>query len=217
MSEAGSGSNTTLVLFSSEIERDAALGGAPPQLDGVVVAVSGVGPVLAALGAARAIGNCSPRQVLFLGTCGAYPGSGVEVGEIVAAGEMLLTGADIVEQRMRLPELAGGRLRADALVSGCAVRVACTLGITEHDPSAVALAGVADVETMEVYGVACAAQQAGIPFSALLGVTNMVGEGGGRGWRENFREMMARVWGEVRSVLEAAGERESHRRHKRAL
>jgi|GEM_PF-357935 len=230
MSAARKGVRVPLVLFSSEIERDAALDmkaarerpetllfdpavreSGIPRPDARMVGVCDVGPVQAALGAARTIRHLRPSRVVFLGTCGAYPDSGLEVGAIVAAGTMLLTGADVVDGRMRLPKLAGGRLRTNAALTETVVsspgspipivRVACTLGITEHDLSAIALSRIADVETMEVYGVAAAAKAERIPFAALLGVTNIVGEGGGVGWRENYRAVMRSLWQRVEGVL----------------
>ena len=59
----------------------------------------GIGLVEAALGAARAIDVHRPSEVVLLGTAGAYPGSGLEIGDVVVGGEILLGAAsgDLVE------------------------------------------------------------------------------------------------------------------------
>jgi len=53
----------------------------------VKVVVTGVGPVNAAHAVTVAIAQSSPRAVVVCGVGGSYPGSGLNVGEVVCAGE----------------------------------------------------------------------------------------------------------------------------------
>ncbi len=50
----------------------------------------GVGLVEAALGAARVIAEKKPSRVVLLGTVGAYPGSGLSIGDVVIAERVVL-------------------------------------------------------------------------------------------------------------------------------
>lgn len=202
MSDGTGPPGTTLFLFSSELERAAAiLDDALPE--GTVAEIAGVGPIDAALGAADAIARHQPSRAIFLGTAGGYPASRIGSEWMVVAGEVVLLSGDVVEGAMRLPDLVCSRLQCDpALTRRLAgselpvVRVGCTLGITENNSLATAIGvkGEVDVETMEVFGVARAAEREGVPFASVLGITNVVGSEGGAGWRANFRTMMRRAW-----------------------
>jgi hypothetical protein len=75
--------------------------------------------------------------------------------------------------------------------------VSTTLGITESDRLAAIFSGAgAEVENLEAFSVVRAAGD--IPVTVVLGVTNIVGKGGGEDWLGNFREMMQLV---ARTVL----------------
>jgi len=193
-----------LYLFSSDIELHAAFPDGAPA--GLPVAVTGVGLVDAAIGAVRAIERHRPAAVVFLGTCGAHRGSGLAIGDLVVASGASLGSGDVVGGRMRLPEILCSRLQTDEVLSGrftdvmasagtspCNAWVSCTLGITEDDDLAALLHEQehAGVENLELFPVLRAAED--IPATALLGVTNIVGVGGGADWRANFRAEMLRL------------------------
>jgi nucleoside phosphorylase len=193
-----------LYLCSSAIERDAAFPDGVPE--GVLCEITGVGLIDAAIGTARHCERHRPSEVIFLGTCGAHRASGVGVGDIVVASEVAIGSGDVVAGTMRLPSLLVARLAADPGLSGELLEtfvgsgssarmatVSCTLGITESDALADALRAhdLSDVENLEAFPVLRAAGD--IPTAVILGVTNIVGEGGGAGWRANFRGMMRRV------------------------
>lgn len=190
-----------LYLFSCDIELNAAFPDGIP--DGLNVAITGVGLVDAALGTAAAIARYRPEAIAFLGTCGAHRGSGLSVGDLVIASGAALGSGDVVRGGMRLPKIMASRLQTDEVLSarftdvatadGMAPRsawISCTLGVTENDQLASALRGHdgSEAENLEVFSVLRAAGS--IPVTALLGVTNIVGAGGGADWAANYRSMM---------------------------
>lgn len=167
------------------------------------MALTGVGLIDAALGTAAAIARYRPDAIVFLGTCGAHSGSGLAVGDLVVASGAALGSGDIARGWMRLPKIMASRLQTDEVLSarftdvatadGMAPRsawVSCTLGVTENDQLASALRGHdgSEAENLEVFPVLRAAGD--IPATALLGVTNIVGTGGGADWAANYRSMM---------------------------
>lgn len=193
-----------LYLCSSAIERDAAFPEGVPE--GVLCEITGVGLIDAAIETARHCDRHRPSAIVFLGTCGAHRESRVAIGDIVVASEIAIGSGDVAGGAMRLPSLLVARLATDPALSaellealaesGSGARMAtvsCTLGITESDALAATLHAHdrSDVENLEAFSVLRAA--VGVPAAVILGVTNIVGEGGGEGWRANFREMMRRV------------------------
>lgn len=183
-----------LWLFSSKIERDAAFPDGVPE--GLHTGITGVGLVDAGVMTVELIRQFEPSQIVFLGTCGAYPGSGLKIGDMVAAAAVRLGSGDTVRGEMRIPKLLPAELIASPeltrnVVGSADVRsadVLCTLGVTERDDLAETLATAADVENLEVFSVLRAAGL--LPVAAVLGVTNIVGEGGGKDWAANYRSMM---------------------------
>ncbi|MEO6046423.1 MAG: hypothetical protein ABIQ57_03005 [Candidatus Kapaibacterium sp.] len=193
-----------LYLFSSELEWSAAFPDGPP--DGIATAITGIGLIDAAAGTARAIDSKGPSEIVFLGTCGAHRASGLEIGDIILASDATLGSGDVASGEMRIPSLmpssipTDGRL-TDLIAEGFAGRgigtrrgrISCTLGITESDRLAEILRRFdrSDAENMEAFALLRAA--ADIPAAVALGVTNIVGAGGGKDWLANFRVMMRRV------------------------
>ncbi|MDB5035535.1 MAG: hypothetical protein JWQ98_2776 [Chlorobi bacterium] len=193
-----------LYLFSSELERSAAFPDGPPE--GIATAITGVGLIDAAAGTARAIDRKGASEIVFLGTCGAHRASGLEIGDIVLASDVSLGSGDVASGEMRVPSLMPSSIPADGRLTNLIAegfagrgigtrrgRISCTLGITETDRLADVLYGFdrSDAENMEAFAVLRAA--ADIPVAVALGVTNIVGAGGGKGWLANFRAMMRRV------------------------
>jgi futalosine hydrolase len=177
------------------------------ELTGISGEIVGVGLVEAALGAAHVLGTlCRPSCppcVLLLGSCGAYPGSGLAIGDIVSARACVLACAATAEGRAGLPEPIPRRVEVLGLPDHRTAVVATTVGITTDDALAAALAreAGADVENLEAFSVARACARASVPFAALLGVTNLVGAGGREQWRANRTEVAERVCGAARELL----------------
>lgn len=160
--------------------------------DGIVsVEPIGIGLVDAAMGMTRCISRHAPTHVVLLGTCGAAPGSGLAIGDVISASEVRLADPAVVEGRAAMPYPSGplplDRELCDALCRSGArpSRVVNPLGITTDDALATKLAPLAEVEHLEAYGVARACQVAGIPCAIVLGVANIVGARGREQWRAN--------------------------------
>ncbi|MBC8144321.1 MAG: hypothetical protein H7X80_01980, partial [bacterium] len=100
-----------LFLFSSAIERDAALPDGLP--DGVLTGVCGIGLVEAGIGTTRMIHDTRPDAVVFLGTCGAYRSSGLVVGDVVVASTTCLSSGDVARGEMRIPSLVPTVMQCD--------------------------------------------------------------------------------------------------------
>ncbi len=196
----------TLLLFSSRLERDAAFPEGVPA--GLPHAIAGIGLVDAALGTARAVAEASPDAILFLGTCGAHRGAEIAVGDIILADDVRIGSGDVASGRMRIPSLLKSTLRADDLLAEAVIEaaseqgftplprrasVSCTLGITENDDLAERLRAYDGSETENLEAFSLLAAAGGIPTAILLGVTNIVGAEGGRGWVANYGRMMRRV------------------------
>lgn len=158
----------------------------------------GVGLVEAALGALRVLGR-RPARVLLVGSCGAYPGSGLRVGDIVAPREAVLASEGA------LPAPVPRRVAVAGTRPGRAVVVASPLGVTTSDARAAEIAREtgAHVENLEAFAVARACEDAGVPLEVVLGVTNAVGARGREEWRANAARVAAAVLAAVRNPTRA--------------
>ncbi|HJN77691.1 MAG TPA: hypothetical protein QGF58_27470 [Myxococcota bacterium] len=144
-------------------------------LDGAAL---GVGPVVVAARMATLLVERRPDAVVLIGTAGAYPGSGLEIGQAVAARRCGLShgvaamGLGYVPRRPAPVECHPEFLervdlpRADVLTVGA---------VTTDTVLAGRLSDGWQVEHMEAFGAACACAQRDVPFLAVLGISNVVG------------------------------------------
>ncbi len=156
---------------------------------GLVAAASGTAERLVELARLRDRGGL-PRGVVLVGTCGAYPESGLSVGDVISGRDVLLCEPSVVEGRAAFPDPMPVRLGAhpsmrDALALGGArlADIATTLAVTTDDALAARLAAHAAVEHLEAFAVATASAAKRVPFCAVLGVANPVGSKGRAEWR----------------------------------
>ncbi|HET6281945.1 MAG TPA: phosphorylase [Polyangia bacterium] len=165
----------------------------------VDLAVAGVGAVDAGIGAARAINARRPQRVLFVGTAGLYLSRGVSppplghAATVVATRLVLVsTGvlrgdayapAPMVDRLDATPDLATALLQSSPMAS--AGVAACPLAITLKSELGRRIARTtgAGVENLEGFSVGRAAQQAGLPFAAVFGISNYVAPGAHAMWR----------------------------------
>jgi nucleoside phosphorylase len=143
----------------------------PAEGKGVTLAAVGVGLVDAAVGAARAIAGAKPARVIFVGTAGVYP----------SAVRALPIGTAALADEVRL--ISSAALRGQAYAPAPLVSSAATT----KAPSLARKLGAtgAALENLEAFSVARAADAAGIPFAAVLGVSNVVGPNAHAEWRAN--------------------------------
>jgi nucleoside phosphorylase len=170
---------------------------APIEGHEVAARVVGIGLPMAAVGTAMQLAELQPRRVILVGTCGAYPGSGLRVGEVVAPARVRLVDAAVVEGRAQFPEPMSVLAEAhgptlDALVraGARAADAANTLAITVDDATAARVEGATgtQAEHLEAYGVLTACAARGVPCAAVLGVANLVGSRARDEWRAHHRQ-----------------------------
>jgi purine-nucleoside phosphorylase len=154
------------------------------DLDGIAL---GVGVLPAGIAAARLLATERPDGVVLVGTAGAYPG-GPAVGSVVTA-SVLDLGSGARAMGLGYVPLAPGPLPSDpALRARLALPEATVVSLVAitTDPTLAARLGADwQVEHMEAYGVAAACAAVGVPFAAVLGITNDVGPGAHAEWRAN--------------------------------
>lgn len=170
----------------------------------------GIGLVDAAIGSDRALDDHPFTAVIFVGTCGAFEESALEIGDVVVSRAAKIISPLVVKGRGAFPEpfvrgvVSDGSLAHQFVAAGCRhADIGTTLAITTHDPTASALATEADVEHLETFAAARAAAMREHPFVAVLGVANKVGSNGRAEWRENHQRVSAIVAEKVAAVIRA--------------
>ena len=166
------------------------------DLDGVAV---GIGPVVAAATAAAVLERQRPTSVVLIGTCGSYQG-GHEIGTAVVAERFGLAFGVAAMGLGYVPRppnpIAADPTLLERLV-GPRVSVLTCGAVTTDTTLADRLADGWDIEHMEAFGVATACHAAGVPFAAVLGVSNVVGPDAHMEWL-TYREA---AQGAARSVV----------------
>jgi futalosine hydrolase len=188
----------TLVLVATAVEARlldglGGLGAARP-----LEALCGFGPVAAAANAARLFERLGPRRALLIGVAGSYDLDRLPLGSARAFARVALDGVGAGEGRdlrgaqalgfsqrlpgraplgdepellaLARPPLSKDR-QADLLLTVCAAAAgdAMTRERRVRFPAALA-------EDMEGFGVALAAEQAGVPLAVVRGISNAVGD-----------------------------------------
>ncbi len=137
----------------------------------------GIGPVISAVRMARLIAARQPSGVILIGTAGAYAG-GPAIGKACKALRVGLADGSAAmglgyTPRPPPPVLGDRRLLSRIDLPVCDV---LTVGAVSTDLTmARRLSDGWQVEHLEAYGAAAACAEAGIPFAAVLGISNKVG------------------------------------------
>jgi purine-nucleoside phosphorylase len=167
----------------------------------IVCRAVGVGAVDAAIGAARAIAEVSPAQVVFVGTAGTYPGAGAArpMGAVALPDELVLCSTAALRGDGYLPGPVVQRVPAAAALlaalRGASPSIdgnggaASPLAITQSATLArrIARATGAAYENLETFSVARAAALADLPMAAVLGIANRVGPAAHAEWRRHHQ------------------------------
>lgn len=166
----------------------------------------GIGPVRAALGAARLLAGERPSALVLVGTAGAYPG-GPAVGSVVVARHIGLS-EGIAELGLGYVPLAPGPITTDdSLRRRTAlpeVDVLTVDAITTDRALTAARGARWQVEHMESWSVAAAAAAVGVPFVALLGISNEVGPDAHAQWLAHRRTVEAAARAAARALAGVA-------------
>jgi nucleoside phosphorylase len=175
----------------------------------VVARAAGVGLVEAAIGATAAIAEVKPDAVIFVGTAGRYPGlrPDLALATVVAARRLFLQADGVAAGDAYLPAVLPAQqeatlsLRRIAAATGLLMAdVACPLAITSRASTVGRSAG--DVENLEAFSVARAAITAGLPFAAILGISNTVGPSAHAAWKRNATRAAAAACRAALDVME---------------
>jgi nucleoside phosphorylase len=179
----------------------------------VILRAAGVGLVEAAIGATAAIAEVKPDAVMFIGTAGSYPGRrpDLALAGVVAARRLVLSADGVATGNAYLPPALPATqettmaLRRIAAAAGLLMAdVACPLAITSR-PVPVgrgARSSACDVENLEAFAVGRAAATAGLPFAAILGISNAVGPSAHAAWKRNATRAAAAACRAAFDVIE---------------
>ena len=164
---------------------------------GITLIRTGVGPVNAAFALTRCLARSSPRAIIACGVGGAYPGSGLALGDVVAAesetyGDLGATSPDgfLDMQALGFPVIDQtpplfNRLPLDLFPATRRVPFvtcsACT-GTDEQAQALVARTGGA-VESMEGAALVHVARLSRIPVGEIRGISNIAGRRDRAAWR----------------------------------
>lgn len=144
----------------------------------------GIGLCDALLGTAALLARRRPEGVVFVGTAGALPGSGLPIGAVIEARSVQLGDAALALGLGYSPRHPPA-LTAPPRFGLPAADVVTNLAITTDPALAAAYAARAQVEHMEAWGVALACERAGVPWACVLGLTNAVGPEAHAQWLAN--------------------------------
>lgn len=167
----------------------------------------GVGPVAAAVSAGRLLEKEKVEAVILLGTAGAFPG-GPPPGSLVASRVLGFAdplGAAGIGYIPLLPSPLSGDPGLILRLKLPEARVLTSLGVTTHPGLSAHFGESWEVEHMEAYSVAYACAQVGVPFVALLGITNWVGPDAHAEWRANRAGVEAALQAHLRALGLAGG------------
>jgi len=176
------------------------------RLDGVIrnlrikAKIVGVGGAVAAAGAARGILAVQPRAVVMLGTCGVYPGLGqYRPHDVMVPSRAHVLCHAALAGRAAYPEPMTTSLECHPLM-GAALQqshprafraaVASPVALTVDDALAASVHPSTgwEAENLELFGLASACAASEVPFSAALGVTNIIGSTGRHDWAQFQRD-----------------------------
>lgn len=190
-----------------------------PHDGSVLLGLTGVGAIEAAVRTAfllkdlNAADGCAEHQqneVLFIGSCGAV-NDAVPLLTPVVFSSVTLTAGEAVNGAAFFPEPMQRRLNASGAMHAALLaqhpaleaHAFSTLAITRERALGRALAerAGAQFENLELFGVAMACEQLGVPWSAISTVTNHIHERGHDEWLANHLEAASRTAILVESLL----------------
>ncbi len=163
----------------------------------------GVGPVVSAARMATVLRERQPAAVVMVGTAGAYQG-GPAVGTAVVAERVGLSegvAAMGLGYVPRAPQPISCDSKLLARLDGPRVSVLTVSAITTDSVLAGRLSDGWQVEQMEAYGAAVACAQAGVPFAAVYGISNVVGPDAHTQWLAYRHEAQLRALAVVAPLL----------------
>jgi futalosine hydrolase len=177
----------------------------------VAATMVGIGATMAATGMAMALAETGPRLVVAVGSCGAYAGSGLVIGEVAVPSRVRLASPAVADGLAEFPapmslvaEMHAPTVQGLLRWGGKPADVAATLAITVDDRAAARLSAAtgAAAEHLEAHGMATACAARGVPFAACLGVANVVGARARKEWLTHHRAAASAAVGVVTRWLQ---------------
>ncbi|MFZ1572479.1 MAG: hypothetical protein WAT89_07050 [Candidatus Kapaibacterium sp.] len=195
----------TLFLFAADMEFDAAMDNKNNSYNS---AICGVGLVNSAIGTAKAIQQKNPEKVIFIGSCGSYNKDFIQEYDFVIGESIKIASSDLLLGNMRVPALIQSEFKTNENLNNQLldfyritnnlkkVNIATTFGITESEKVAKEFENYfsCEVENLEAYSVAQTCIEFNIPFSIILGVTNIVDKNGGTNWYKNYKNVLKELF-----------------------
>ncbi|NUQ82341.1 MAG: hypothetical protein HUU10_12085 [Bacteroidetes bacterium] len=157
-------------------------------------AFTGVGPVEAAIHTTRYITSLHPAEIFFIGTAGSYPNRFLSPGDVVIPFSYRFGDVATAMGNSYMPDPQPSELSFERhcqlphypfkVKNGV---VLTTPSITRETSASVALRDFyrADAEQLEVFSVARVAAYFHISFTAILGISNLVGPDSHSQWKAN--------------------------------
>jgi purine-nucleoside phosphorylase len=150
----------------------------------------GIGLVEAAAGTAAALlePQARPELLVLVGSAGALPGSGLDVGTVCAVDTAVLAERSceyLPEPQPRIAEASRSLVVRAAAAGLEARRCVSGLGVTRSSEEAGRLAKSAALEHLECFAVLRVAAHLGVPAIAILSVANQVGPSAHAEWMAN--------------------------------
>ena len=134
-------------------------------------------------------------QVLFCGSAGVYPGiKTIQPGDLcLCKNTILCDSAAEMDLSLYASLMARNPIQSDFELDSSlySASVLTTLSLTSNDNLAGTLTTQtsAELENMELYGIASVCRKASIQWNAILGITNKVGKNGHGEWKENYKSL----------------------------
>jgi len=178
--------NSSLSILAASSEE---LSAVKKLLPDVPAYKTGIGLVNAARGTEKILTEHSPRQVLFIGSCGVYQGQ-AELLEVVCSKSVALVDKAVLEDQAYFVADSARKIEARLLLEELKqLNFYSTLSITNSNSLSelYAHSGL-HAENLELYSVATVCASHGVEWGAVSVVTNFIGEGAHQQWLENREE-----------------------------
>lgn len=155
----------------------------------IVTATLGVGLVSAASRISSILEYLSVSRILFTGTCGILTPSSISIGNVVRAktihsGDVeTLGGSNHAPELMPTTVIPARFMNPKTPIQDCDVFSPLSITHSEDGANVLRQRFPSDVaENLECFAVAWNAAQRGVPFEAVLGITNVIGSTGHAEW-----------------------------------
>lgn len=139
------------------------------------------------------------KSILFVGSAGAYPHSGLEMGDFVYSYKFMNKDLVDIKKLGKVPEVVTKHIlsKTDQRILNM-VKALELKEIVSNSMNYVTLIDLsseeivdsifeAGAENMEAFSIAYVANKLGISFTAIYAITNIVGENGSKDWASNWR------------------------------